>query len=308
MCRYKQRFGACIVVSLLFSSLCLAAPPQEKTENGVLLPRIFQNMQELSVAYLRPGQIKERLAQVPVIYIPVGPVEWHGLHMPFGADPLNAQTVALAACRITGGVVWPTLYFGSASLRTPEESEHLFGFEKGLNVWSVDFPGNILPSAYCPAEILALIARETIREASTMGARMIVLLSGHAAGNHVAALQRVATEVTADSGLHVYYRGAWEKEPLYPEKDGHACSGETSSMMAQTKSVDLGQLPPLSVRLKYTETGIVDDWQGLGQTNYTVADEADPRRTASAEYGKATVTHAVNEIAEEVRELLKQLP
>lgn len=304
----KQGFSACIVVSLLFYSLCLAAPAQEKAEDGILLPRIFNDMQEFSVAYLRPGQIKERLARTPVIYIPVGPVEWHGLHMPFGTDPLTAQTVALAACRITGGVVWPTLFFGSASLRTPQQAERLFGFEKGRHVWSVDFPANILPSAYTPAEILALIARETIREASAMGARMIVLLSGHAAGNHVAALQRVATEVTADTGLLVYYRGAWEKEPLFPEKDGHACSAETSSMMAQTKSVDLGQLPPLAERLKYTETGIVDDWQGSGKTNYTVADQADPRRTAAAEYGKAIVNSTVSEIAEEVRELLRQLP
>ena len=201
---HRQRSSALTVLFLLFVSFCLAAPAQEKIQDGVLLPQIFKDMQELCISYLRPGQIRERLDQVPVIYIPVGPIEWHGLHLPFGTDPLNAQTVALASCRITGGLVWPALYFGSASLRAPEQAESIFGFEKGRYVWSVDFPGNIIPSAYCPAEILSLIARETIREASTMGARIIVLLSGHAAGNHVAAIQRVATEVTADSDLLVY--------------------------------------------------------------------------------------------------------
>ena len=52
----------------------------------------------------------------------------------------------------------------------------------------------------------------------------------------------------------------------------------------------------------------MDDWQGSGKTNYTVADGADPRRTAAAEYGKAIVDQTVNEIAEEVRELLSRLP
>ena len=52
----------------------------------------------------------------------------------------------------------------------------------------------------------------------------------------------------------------------------------------------------------------MDDWQGSGKTNYNVADGADPRRTAAAEYGKAIVDQTVNEIAEEVRELLSRLP
>ena len=307
---YRKRLKISLCTGMLILAVLWGRPAaaESTAAEGVLLPQVFKDLQELCVSYLRPGQIKERLDRASVIYIPVGPVEWHGLHMPLGTDPLIAQTVALASCRISGGVVWPTLSFGAASLRNPEQAEKLFGFEQSGWVWSVDFPENILPSAFCSAEILALIVRESIREASAMGARLVVLLSGHAAGGHVAALQRVAKEVAADTGLKVYFRGAWEKEPLYPEKDGHACSGETSIMMAQTKSVDLAQLPSLPTKLKYTETGIVDDWQGSGKTNYTVADKADPRRTASAEYGKAAIDHTVKEVAEEVKKLLTQLP
>jgi len=308
MMQYKPGFKLLAGFFFISVSICLAAPPEEKLEQGVLLPTIFSNMQQFCISYLRPGQIKERLDQVPLIYIPVGPVEWHGLHMPMGADPLNAQTVSLASCKRTGGVVWPTLYFGSASLRTPEESERMFGFEKGQYTWSVDFPGNILPSGYCSEDILAIIVRETIREALGMGAKLIVLVSGHAAGTHLSALERVAKEVTAEKGVVVTCLGAWEDEPLYPEKEGHACADETSWIMAQTKSVDLGALPPLPAPLKYTETGIVDDWEGTGKTGYTVAEEADPRRAAAVEYGKAITEHTVEEMVKKVRKLLKQLP
>ncbi|MFC1614006.1 creatininase family protein [Gemmatimonadota bacterium] len=303
----KLRLSNSILFLLVSVFLCPAATAQENTGNGELLPEVFKNLQEVCISYLRPGQVKERLEQVPVVYVPVGPIEWHGLHMPFGADPLNAQTVALAVCKITGGIVWPTLSFGSASLRNPEQSKKLFGFEEGLHTWSVDFPGNILPSAYCSAEILALIVRETIREASNMGAKLIVLMSGHAAGPHLNALESVAREVTAEGKVLVYTRGAWEKEPLYPKKDGHATAGETSLIMAQTNSVDLSKLPPLPEKLKYTETGIVDDWSSSGKTNYMVLDEADPRRAASPAYGKAAIAHTVEEITEEVRGLLNKL-
>ena len=44
---------------------------------------------------LRPEQIIEQRNKCPVAYIPLGTLEWHGLHNPIGADGLQAEELAL---------------------------------------------------------------------------------------------------------------------------------------------------------------------------------------------------------------------
>ncbi len=55
---------------------------------------------------LRPEQIIEQRDKCPVAYIPLGTLEWHGLHNPIGADGLQAEELALR-CANQGGVVFP---------------------------------------------------------------------------------------------------------------------------------------------------------------------------------------------------------
>jgi creatinine amidohydrolase len=298
----------------LFALVLICFPPSyaagqdNKITDGALLGQVFEDMQEFSVSYLRPDQIIARLDEASVAYIPLGPLEWHGLHMPMGADPMNAQTVSLACCRITGGIVWPALFFGAATLRSPEQAAKIFGPEANSWVNSVDFPGNILPSAFSSPDMLALITRESVRQASAMGAKVIILMSGHAAGSHMKALNDIANEIKAKgNGPLVYVMGAWSSTPLHPEKEGHATALETSIIMAQTRSVDLGQLPPPDQPLKYAESGIADDWSGSGKTGYTVSPDADPRTAASAAVGAAEHENAVSEISGKIKELLKDV-
>ena len=61
---------------------------------------------------LRPAQLQERREACPVVYIPLGTLEWHGLHNPMGADGLQAEEIALRCARKGGGVVFPTVYYG----------------------------------------------------------------------------------------------------------------------------------------------------------------------------------------------------
>ena len=66
-------------------------------------------MQEVRFQYLRPGQIVERRNECPVVYIPLGTLEWHGLHNPIGADALQAEELAIRCAR-KGGVAFPPVY------------------------------------------------------------------------------------------------------------------------------------------------------------------------------------------------------
>ena len=50
---------------------------------------------EVRIEYLLPEQIAaERDRQMPM-FIPIAPLEWHGPHLPFGTDPLNAHALAV---------------------------------------------------------------------------------------------------------------------------------------------------------------------------------------------------------------------
>jgi creatinine amidohydrolase len=56
-------------------------------------------MEEVRFARLRPREMTERRNARPVVYIPLGTLEWHGLHNPLGADGLQAEELALHAPR-----------------------------------------------------------------------------------------------------------------------------------------------------------------------------------------------------------------
>ena len=85
-------------------------------------------MRTVQLEYLRPGEIMAEKERFSVVYLPIGPLEWHGPAMPYGTDPLAAQEVARAAARITGGVVMPTLFVGTERER-PSYILEAKGFE-----------------------------------------------------------------------------------------------------------------------------------------------------------------------------------
>ena len=42
---------------------------------------------------LQPSEFVERINAFPVAYLPLGTLEWHGLHLPLGADGLQSKGV-----------------------------------------------------------------------------------------------------------------------------------------------------------------------------------------------------------------------
>ena len=61
---------------------------------------------------MRPGQIARERARNPIAYLPLGILEWHGLHNPYGLDGLKAEGIARFLARSVGGIVMPALYYG----------------------------------------------------------------------------------------------------------------------------------------------------------------------------------------------------
>lgn len=109
-------------------------------------------MRTVRYELMRPEEVLARKAEKSVVYLPIGPVEWHGLALPFGTDPLMAQAIARQAARVGGGVVMPTLFLGTERERSPEDL-HNMGFEDtDQYVVGMDFPGLAVKSMYAREE------------------------------------------------------------------------------------------------------------------------------------------------------------
>lgn len=265
-------------------------------------------MKTHQIAYLRPEQIIEEMRRRPLVYLPIGPLEWHGPHLPLGVDPLNAENAATLAAEHTGGLVLPTLYWGTERERSPEMLAWL-GLDPQSYVVGMDFPANSLASMYCSEEILALLVREQLRLAVRMGFRLVVLVTGHAATNQIEVLQRLAVEFSAESPARVIMVLPFITNSSGVMEVGHASLIETSLMQAlHPETVRLENLPALPETLRNADWAVVDyeTFMGNPTPDRTVHDHDDPRN-ANAVQGRNTIIQAVEQIVKQVKEALSTL-
>jgi creatinine amidohydrolase len=264
-------------------------------------------MTERHLALLRPDQVLEELNNRRLAYLPVGLCEWHGPHLPFGVDALNAENAALSAAEQTGGLVLPTLYFGTERERSPEMLKWL-GFSGNEWIEGMDFPANSLPSMYAREEIMAIAVREQINMAVHFGFKEIVIVSGHAAENQLAVLDRLVKEYNAAGTARLLLVLPFVANRQGVMEVGHASKIETSVMLAlQPQTVDLSKLPPAGEPLLNAAYAVVDYMTFLGHpTPDRTVPLADDPRQATAETGWDTIQKAVAEIVLQVNSMTSQ--
>ena len=81
---------------------------------------------EVRLEYLQPHEIDKAMKERPVLYQPLGTIEWHGYHNNVGVDALKAHRLCVLAAQQSGGLVAPSLYGGIGGLNQP----HTFVMEK----------------------------------------------------------------------------------------------------------------------------------------------------------------------------------
>jgi creatinine amidohydrolase len=222
-------------------------------------------------AELTPKEFRERIARAPIAYLPLGTLEWHGEHLPLGADGLLSQGFFVELARKCGGIVLPTLFLGTDRKEVVNGKDYygmdIFGFKNssprqldGSAYWIEDsLFGNLIES------ILHLLKRAGFR---------VVVAHGH--GPSTRNFRNWSKELSEKFGMKLFV--VWRED----ESDGmgiqtdHAASNETSLLMALRP--ELVQIENLREDLDVWPVGV------LGK---------DPRVHASAELGrKAIETHA----------------
>jgi creatinine amidohydrolase len=207
--------------------------------------------QDVRYHMLRPAQIVARRQECPVVYIPIGTLEWHGVHNPVGADTLQAEGLATLCAQKGGGLVFPALYYGESRLEALMEANardrDLIAEKMGL------LPGNFAPERqpFTPTE-QALnyhkLLLHVLAEAESLGFEVGVLVAGHYPlidHARAAVLQFNQRESSKRQGML-----AWALVDYLLVTDQYECAGdhaggwETSHVLAlHPETVDLNLLP-----------------------------------------------------------------
>ncbi|MFT4182428.1 MAG: creatininase family protein [Rhizobium sp.] len=176
-----------------------------------------------AIELLRPSQIEAALKERSLVYLPLGTIEWHCEHLPVGLDGLTAHGICRRAAKTSGGLVWPTLYYGT-------------GGDHGDYPWTVMMEGS--------RELEALLGK-TLKRLAALDVRRVVLFSGHFAEGQLELIDRLAADANAQLGLSVVAT-AVNRFDIPGFAPDHAGRFETTLLAGlHPDAVDIGALPAI---------------------------------------------------------------
>jgi creatinine amidohydrolase len=172
---------------------------------------------------LLPHEIAAALAARSVVYLPLGSIEFHSAHLPIGLDGLSAHGVCARAARAGGGIVLPTLYYGTGGGHTA-------------------YPWTIMASAGTIADLI----RQSLQRLSDFGVRLVVLFTGHFADEQLAMIDTIANDWNGGAmSLRVLPLSVNRSDASVPPD--HAGAFETSLLSAMWPDrVEIDRLPALA--------------------------------------------------------------
>ena len=205
----------------------------------------------------------------PVAYVPLGALEWHGEHGPLGLDGVKAHHICERAAERTGGVVFPTVFWGAFDTMP---FPFTFHFERAH---------------------LETLVDQILTQLSDWGFEVIVLLTGHYPPTQIKMLRDACRSFNRQGGaisLGAPEMGFATDIEYFGD---HAGMWESSIMLAiQPEWVDLSAMPGgLSTIERLTRYGT------MGK---------DPTSEASAEKGRAAIDHIVTGLSDAVRRVMDE--
>ena len=226
-------------------------------------------MTEVLYERLTPTEFQNRLKKAPIAYLPLGTLEWHGMHLPLGSDHLQSQGFFEKLAQRVGGIVLPPLFLG------PDNFKEIDGFEYyGMDVhgYAPNHPQQLLGSAYwIPNDLFSAILEALLKQLHRAGFRILV---AHGHGPSTNQIIQKNSELSEKFDLTILT--VWEvpdkRKPDMEFQYDHAAMNETSIMMAlHPHLVHIENLPKDSKKKPLAIIG------------------KDPRRYASAKHGEKII-------------------
>lgn len=181
---------------------------------------------------LHPDELETIKDEGGLVFLPLGTLEWHERHLPFGLDALVSFEICRRLCLKTGGCVIPPLYFGT-------DREHSVG---GRQLHGMDArAGRVLPGSiyFLKPSLFYELLRSVATNVWEQGFRKLVVVSAHSGTAQQEALYRLAKEKFDNMTIRVF-----------PGKEfaggiDHAGRQETALMLAvRPELVRLSDLVP----------------------------------------------------------------
>lgn len=215
---------------------------------------------------LLPSEVRRIIEKTPVAYIPIGPIEWHGEHLPLGVDPLIAGGLLRRVAEKAGGVILPAMHISCGLL---------------------NFPFSLSDSQ----QALDRAIRHTVEQVYKEGFKCIVVLTGHGPMDQIHTIKSACEDLMTQHPDCRAFGLCWFELLVDSEEEliiDHAAKVETSLMQALCPSlVDLSKLS--------------DDPEEIPKGVYG----KNPKFTASPEWGSRMVDHFVKNLTDRVGLMLK---
>jgi creatinine amidohydrolase len=232
---------------------------------------------------LNPQEFRKRISQAPIAYLPLGTLEWHGRHMPLGADGLISQGFFIQLARKIGGIVLPMLFLGPDDVEQHEGKPYY-----GMDILSYpkNHPQQLDGSAYWVSEdFFTQILEVTLVQLKRVGFKIIVA-HGHEPSTMLFKKNIKKWKEYFELELFTCWNDG--EPPRMGLQTDHAATNETSLMMSlRPELVDLDNLPE---NLNEKPLGL------LGE---------DPRKYASSEAGRKIIELQLNNMTKLLKAHLK---
>ncbi len=246
---------------------------------------------EVRYERLRPRQIIERREAYPAAYLPIGTIEWHGMHNPVGLDTLKAHALAVRCAQAGGGLVFPPLWYGESRVEGLMEfnAEDRHKIQQQMRLPGENFEQESYRfSPHEQYENYQRLLIHAMNEMKSLGFKVLVLVAGHYplldhARSVCALYHQTRYRNRRSMAIPWAFTGYELVQDAFPTAGDHAGHWETSLLMALDPGlVDLSELPA-------NESDPL-----IGVATH------EPVQQSSAEFGEKAVRLIVERVVEQV--------
>lgn len=133
-----------------------------------------------------------KIKKCSTIFLPVGTLEWHGAHLPLGADLIEAVEITKLISRKVKGLILPPLYIGTDCSKI-KEGVILSGVDLQLDKKLIGSLYYLKPSLFYK------LLKSLISEIKTQGFKKLIIISGHGGVKQIEILNKIKKNLSTSN-------------------------------------------------------------------------------------------------------------